>query len=371
MHVISGLGVGGAEAMLVKVLSVLRHRHHHSVISLQAGGAMEERIRELGIPVRSLDVGGQGSHISALRALRNAVRSEKPDFVQGWMYHGNLAATIAAWGAGCGVGWNIRQTLYDIANEKRGTRWVIRANSMLSSLPDVLLYNSDVSRQQHQKLGFSSKRAQLLPNGFDTQKFAPETSVSARIRAGLGITETMPIVGHVARFHPMKDHAAFVAAGTKLLAENSRLSLVLLGRGVEWSNPCFSPLTAFKDRVHLLGEKKDTADFMKAFDVLVSSSAWGEGFPNVLGEAMATGVPCVATNIGDSPAIIGNAGVIVEPRDVSALAAGIKQLLSLTPNERLDLGKRARRRILERYSLSAIADEYAHIYERWGPGSDD
>lgn len=357
--------------MLVKVLSVLRHRHHHSVISLQAGGAMEGRIRELGIPVRSLDVGARGSLISAFRALRGAVRIEKPDFVQGWMYHGNLAATVAAWGAGCGVGWNIRQTLYDIDNEKRGTRWVIRANSMLSPLPNVLLYNSSVSRHQHEKLGFSSQRAQLLPNGFDTEKFSPDASVSARMRARLGITEATPVVGHVARFHPMKDHAAFVAAGVELLARSSELNLVLLGRGVEWTNPCFSPLTAFKSRVHLLGEQEDTADFMKVFDVLVSSSAWGEGFPNVLGEAMATGVPCVATNIGDSPRIIGNAGVIVEPGGVSALAAGIKHLLSLTPNERLDIGKRARQRILERYSLSAIADEYAHIYERWGQRSDD
>lgn len=367
IHIITGLATGGAERALYNLLhGGLITRFGNRVISLSDEGTMGSQIRALGVPVTTLDMHGGQPSLSGLRKLRRVVREFKPDVVQGWMYHGNLVGTLArTFALGRPVlAWNIRHSLYDLNHEKPMTRQVIRANRFFSSSPDALLYNSQLSRKQHEDFGFSSLNGQVIPNGIDVQRFCFSAEARKRVRSELGIPLEARLVGHVARLHQMKDHPAFLRAMAGLAFRYPDTHFLLSGRDVSLEDKSLEQLipVQVRDRFHLLGERSDVPDLMSAMDVFCQSS-WSEAFPNVLGEAMATGVPCVATDVGDSAMVVGDTGVVVPPRDEGALAAGIESFLMMPLEECRTLGASARLRIESNYTLSEIMEQYSALYE--------
>ncbi len=368
VHIITGLAIGGAERALYNLLhGGLSTCFDNHVISLSDEGTMGLQIRALGVPITTLDMRGGRPSFSGLAKLRRTVRELKPDLIQGWMYHGNLAASMVRYflSGHLVLAWNIRHSLSDLAYEKPMTRQVIRANRLCSSVPDVLLYNSHLSRKQHEAFGFSSLNGWVIPNGIDLQKFCFSSDARLRVRAELSIPAEALIVGHVARLHPMKDHANFLQAAEMIALRYPNAHFVLSGRDVSLDNASLKkkiPIV-LQNRFHLLGERRDVADLMSAMDVFCLCSAWGEGFPNVLGEAMAVGIPCVATDVGDSALVIGDCGVVVTPRDKAALAFGIESLFALPITERRLLGEQARSRIEDKFTLGAIVEQYAARYK--------
>jgi glycosyltransferase involved in cell wall biosynthesis len=284
------------------------------------------------------------------------------------MYHGNLAASVAAWLAAgrVALAWNVRHSLYDVSLEKPMTRQVIRANRLLSKRPDAIVYNSKLSLEQHSDFGISRLRSHVIPNGFDLDIYRPDADTRRVQRDALDIPPGTRVVGHVARFHPMKDHASFLHVARGIAAKHPDVRFLLAGREVDTGNPALAGIipAELEDRFVFLGERRDVQVLMQAMDVLCLSSSWGEAFPNVLGEAMASGVPCVATDVGDSRLIVGDTGVIVPPRDQEALANGLMSILSRPIEQRRALGDAARERIHERYSLSRIVNMYEALYER-------
>ncbi len=368
LHLITGLGTGGAEKALYNLLNGgLAARFHNQVCSLSDLGTIGPQIRELGIPVITLDMPNGRPTFSGLIKLRNLIGQIKPGVIQGWMYHGNLAATVARTFTPGNVSlvWNIRQSLYDLSQEKPLTRQVIRANSFFSSAPNILLYNSRLSRKQHQKFGFISANGRVIPNGIDTQQFSFSAKSRKRVRTELCIPADAFVIGHVARLHPMKDHPVFLAAATELANSYPQAHFLLSGRNVTYKKQLIAqsiPLTV-RDRFHLLGERSDVPELMSAMDIFCQSS-FSEAFPNVLGEAMATGIPCVATDVGDSSVIIGDTGVLVPSSNVQSLATGIESLLIMSVAERYALGAKARARIEDNYTLGAIVDQYTMMYEQ-------
>jgi len=327
MHVITGLDIGGAEMMLYKLLAAHLHEPEDVlVVSLGDAGGLGDKIRELGITVDCLGIRPNLSAPIALLAFRRIARSFRPDIIQGWMHHGNLAALLAGY---CVTGqqrvlWNIRQSLYRLADEKQLTRGVIRGSALLSTRADTIIYNSKLSKIQHEQFGFSPQRGKLIPNGFDMKHFAPSVETRLAVRYELGIPLDAPVVGHIARFHPMKDHALFLRAAVYLYRRNPKIHFLLCGNGVDHNNPeitrylCDFP----KEQMHLLGERYDIARLMQAMDVFCLSSV-SESFPNVLGEAMACGVVCVTTDVGDSGDIVGEHGRVVPARNEAALSEAV------------------------------------------------
>jgi glycosyltransferase involved in cell wall biosynthesis len=367
LHIITGLGVGGAEAMLLKFLQASAPYVKASVISLTAGGENRPRIEALGVPVFSLDLPqGRIPTFSTIRRLRERVRAVAPDVIQGWMYHGNLAATASAHFAQGAprVYWNVRQTIYDLRREPRLTRSVIRLCAFLSSGVDAIIYNSGLSRQQHESLGYAKRLSRLIPNGFDLDVWRPDPTARAAVRAEWQIPPDAVVVGQIARFHPMKGHHRLIEAAAQLQTRTAPY-FMLAGKGLDAGNTELRGVLsdyALEDRFRLIGERSDIPRVMSALDILVSPSEWGEGFPNILGEAMSAGVPCVATSIGDSAAVVGEEGRIVPPGDVTALAHAIEDLAGLTPQQRRQLGQRARERIRDRFSLDQVTGEYLRLY---------
>jgi glycosyltransferase involved in cell wall biosynthesis len=264
------------------------------------------------------------------------------------------------------LAWSIRHSLYGLSYEKPITRQVIRVNRFLSSAPDVLLYNSRLSRKLHEDFGFALRNGRVIPNGIDVQRFCFSSEARKHVRSELGIPVEAQVVGHVARLHPMKDHPAFLRAAVSLALRYPTSHFLLSGLGVSLESKILEQLVParVRDRFHLLGERGDVSELMSAMDIFCLSSAWGEGFPNVIGEAMATGVPCVATDVGDSALVIGDTGVVVPPRDEDELAAGIESLLTMPLETRRTLGARARTRIEANYTLGAIVEQYAALYEK-------
>ncbi len=186
-----------------------------------------------------------------------------------------------------------------------------------------------------------------------------------RIRDELKIPADALVVGHVARYHPVKGHRLMLCAAASLVNRMPGVHFLFCGRGVEAEKEELSSLVppGLSNNFHLLGLRSDVSALLSAMDVFVSSS-FGEGFSNVLGEAMATAVPCVATDVGDSAMIVSDTGVVVPPRDESALAAGIEKLLHIPVSGRRGLGERARSRIVNNYALETIVDRYSSLYEK-------
>lgn len=368
LHIITGLNAGGAERALYNLLQGgLAARFDSHVLSLSGDGVYGDRMRALGVSVHSLGMRRGLPTPGALFRLRKLVRGIRPDRIQGWMYHGNLAAWLAhRWAPGRPMlAWNVRQSLYDLVDEKPLTRQVIRANRRLSGAPAVVIYNSRVSRRQHESFGFAGDRGRVLPNGFDTGRLAPDAVRALAMRRQLDLPEDAIVVGHLARYHPMKNHQGFIRAAVRLAEEGSDFHVVMAGRGIDDQNDALGRLlpATLRPRFRLLGEREEAFDLIRAMDVLCVSSAWGEAFPNVIGEAMAAGVPCVTTDVGDSAFIVGDTGIVVPPRDEDALKEGLRDMLERSTGERKTMGERAMKRVEAEFDLSTMVDRYTALYE--------
>ena len=369
VHIITGLTTGGAERALYNLLQGgLSTEFDSHVISLNDAGTMGAQIEALGVPLTTLGMKAGRPSVAGVLTLRRVIRNLQPDLIQGWMHHGNLAAILARFFCSkkVPVVWNVRQSLYQMKNEKVLNRQVIRLNRFFSRSVASLLYNSQLSRTQHEDFGFASDKGLVIPNGINCQQFSFSIASRQGIRSELSIPEEVMVVGHVARFHPMKDHAVFLQAAKMILGDYPDAHFILSGRDIQLDNVELKRHIpgALQNRVHLLGERGDIADLMSAMDILCSSSRWGEAFPNVLGEAMAVGIPCVATDVGDSALIIGDCGVVVPPEDKVALAAGIESLLAMPGSERRALGENARRRIEDKFILNVIVKRYISLYRK-------
>jgi len=370
VHIITGLTTGGAEMMLYKLLSSMdRKRFDCVVVSMMDKGEVGSRIEALGIPVYALRMKGGRPTISAMIRLIRLLRTLKPNLLQGWMYHANLLALIAKIFVTRHppVLWNIRQSLYRLQDEKRLTQLVIRIGRVLSPKACRIIYNSRISALQHEALGYCKDTRILLSNGFDIKRFSPAIDEPYLLRQELGLDENTIIVGVFARYHPMKDHKSFIQAANIIFSQNSKIHFILVGRNVCSSNSVIHELVSTadaKDNLHLLGERADIPELMKSIDIAVTSSAWGEGFPNALGEAMACAIPCVVTDVGDSAWILGsNHGEVVPPKDPQALAKGILKLINMDQQARQALGDSARQRVVDNFSLEKITVQYEDLYE--------
>jgi len=368
LYIITGLATGGAETMLLKLLERLdRARFEPMVISLTTMGDIGPRITALGIPVQALGmVPGLPSPAGFFRLL-GQIKRFQPDIVQTWMYHADLLGGLAARLAGVqAVAWCIRNSNLDKDKTRRGTRWVVAACARLSGLlPARIVSCSEQARAVHAALGYDAAKMTVIPNGFDLARFKPDAVARTRLRTELGIPADTPLVGLIGRFDPQKNHIGFMVAAGTLLRRRADVHFVLAGQGVDAANPVLAAAIAragVAAHTHLLGLRIDVPTLMAALDVLVSSSSYGEAFPNVLGEAMACGVPCVVTDVGDSAAIVGETGRVVPPGDMAKLALGLEEILALSSQEKVLLGKRARERVADHFEIGAVVRRYEEFY---------
>jgi glycosyltransferase involved in cell wall biosynthesis len=366
IFIITGLATGGAEIMLFKLCSkidpALLSIH---IISLSDEGTIGPRIKGLGIPVHALGMRPGIPSLSGLINLRKLVARLRPDLIQGWMYHGNLAAAISA--GKVPFCWGIRQSFDGLKRERWLTGLVIWICAVISRFPIMTIYNSHISALQHKNFGFKADQIRVIPNGFDIDIFCPDEHARFLLRNEFGLGDTSLLIGLIGRFHEMKDHANFLNAAVLITKEYPTVHFMLVGSNVDKANQNLVSMIEERElssRVLLLGERKDISRINAALDIATSSSAWGEGFANSIGEAMSCGVPCVVTDVGDSAWVVGEVGIVVPPRNSLALAAAWKHFIELGHNGRQAIGKNARKRIINHFSLGVVSKEYEDLYRQ-------
>jgi glycosyltransferase involved in cell wall biosynthesis len=372
LHVIASLNVGGAETFLYRLCQALSSDGWQNlVIALSSDGPLRKDLELAGTQVLSPDwrTGGlpRMRDILALRRLSGQIH---PNVIQGWMPHGNLAALLVRrWlpVSNVPVIWSVHQTLDVMGAEKPLTRLAIHAAAALSRQAEAIVYVSRVGQRQHEALGYATSRSVFVPNGVDTSFFAPVAEGRQKIRAEFGIPEAASVVGHLGRFHPQKDYRCLGAALARVLSSRDDVHVLIAGSRLDRNNEelLHELGPASEDpRVHLAGLRSDIPAMLSSMDLLCLSSAYAEAFPMVLLEAMACGVSCVATNVGDSADIVGEVGRIVPPRDPVALAEAILEELVLQTQTHTGSTTRGavRRRVIENFTMSTSMSRYAKIY---------
>jgi len=364
----TSLTTGGAESLLYRLLSAIdREQFDTYVISLTGDGPFGKKIRDLGVPVRLLGMDTRLPNPLLLLRLIRWLSEIRPAIVQTWMYHADLVGGLAARAIGAPVIWGIHNTSLDPSSVKHRTIRVVKILAALSGwLPSKIITCSKTAQGAHIALGYAPEKFIVIPNGFDLSAFHPDPSARESLRRELGLSPDTFLIGLVARFDPLKDHQTFLRAAGIFHKMHSDVHFLLRGNGIAPENETlvkWIDSAGIRQNCHLLGYREDMPRIMAALDVNALSSI-GEAFPSVLGEAMACGVPCVATDVGDAAEIVGDTGIVVPPRDAHALAKGWERLINLSTQERHELGQRARARIQTHYQIGEVARRYQQLYRQ-------
>lgn len=369
LHLITDLDTGGAEMMLLRLVSNMKPQcFENIVVSMTDDGVLLPKFNEQHIKTYSLGMKRGVPSLGAFLKLLRILRLEKPHIVQTWLYHSDLIGLLAAriCKNHCVV-WNLRCADMDLRQYGKLTRMVVAMNSLLSDWPALVLANSKQGMQYHTNtLGYKPRKSKVVPNGFSTDVFFPDRITGMNLKKSWLSTNETIIIGMVARYDPMKDHHTFLKALELIKLQQLPVDFraVMAGRNVDWENAELVKWITQMDlseNVVLLGEYQNIPLLMNAFDIYCSSSR-SEGFPNVIGEAMACGLPCVVTDAGDSALLLSDKGIIVPAGNVEELASALINMIYMSDEDRQELGAKARQHIIDNYEIGLIVGIYEEIF---------
>jgi glycosyltransferase involved in cell wall biosynthesis len=362
-------GGAGAERMLQRVIRYSNTpEFEHLVISINNFRRVAEELTEEGIEVQSLGIRRRLTRLPfAMLRMGRLIRKFQPDVVQTWLYLSDLSGGVMSRLVcpSVPVVWTIRHCTLDRELDTRGIRITAGLSSHLSGLvPSWIVLNSHAAVPIHTSAGYASEKMTVIPNGFDTSALQPSESQRNQIREEFGFGPNTRIVGRIARFHPQKDHLTFLRAARIVHDAQPDVRFVMVGE------PLFLTTRQIRQDVESMGLLKvvrveefrsDIAALNNSFDIATCSSVT-EAFPNALGEAMACGVPCVSTDVGDAARIVGHTGHVVPRSDPEAFAGALSNLLARSADERRQLGLAARRRIIDDYQLDSSMQQYVDLW---------
>ncbi len=365
-HISTGLETGGAEVQLVRLLEKFdKTKFEMIVISLDKETYLADKIRdELKIPVYSLCLKQNPLNIKKAYKLLKAFN---PDVIHGTMYEGGVVGTLfnKFLPNKPPVIWTVHEGLEHYRTELFRKQVQLRIWGLISNLPDCMMYVSHLNCEQHLNWGFKNKKALVMTNGVDTQTFKPNPVARQKIREELNIPQDAFVIGITARFHAVKNHVGFLRAAALLHKTHPDVHFVMAGTDIDNSNTALTEIintNNLQANVHMLGNREDIPDIVNAYDVAALTSL-GEAFPLTLGEAMATAVPCVATNVGDNKFIIKDTGRVVAVNDDQALTSAWQELVEMDKREFKTLGKAALQRALDNFTLKEQVQAHETLYE--------
>lgn len=365
VHVIVGLGVGGAERLLESLIARSDGSvFEHEVITLTSTGEMGNRLVDLGVRVIEFGLPSLSRAASNFLEVRSSLKSA--DVVHSWMYHANVIGG-ALTPRGKPLLWSFHATELEKKYTKIQTRLFVYFCKILSQwMPTVSVYCSPSSREYHSILRYDTRNSCIINNGVDIERFKPAPKDRHSTRVALGLDGKF-VIGSVSRWHAQKDHMTLLRAFSEVRKKVDNLHLVLCGAGLSSTN---GQLVAaieelgLRQHVSLLGPQANVQKILVGLDVFAFSSAFGEALPLALCEAMACGVPAIVTDVGECSAVVGNAGWIVHPRDVSAFARAIFDAWSADVLVRQRIAEAARSRIVNNYDVRAVATQYEDLYSK-------
>lgn len=365
VHLITGLSTGGAERTLHRLVGGIDlDAFDCCVVSMTDDGDIGPLLRDSGIHVQSLGMRRGLPSASAFVRLHSILRHERPAILQTWLYHADLLGVVTSRLAHVPrLVWNIRCSDMDLTRYSLLSRMTRRALALSSRVPDAVVVNSRAGLEAHRQYGYSPRRWELIPNGLDLSAFARDDAGGRTLREELGIPSGAPVIGTLGRFDAMKDYGTFIRAAAEVQKRHPSMRIVMSGRGMGSANEELKRMIAdagLESAISLLGERHDVPRVLSALDVYCLSSAFGEGFPNAVAEAMACEVPVVVTDAGDAAWIAGSDAI---PRqDAPGLAAAMSGLLSLTEAERRAIGTSLRARVEREFGLTRMIGAYERLY---------
>jgi glycosyltransferase involved in cell wall biosynthesis len=351
---IPSLDTGGAERQLVGLAAGMHEAGWRvSVLTFYGGGAFARDLAERGVPVESLERRGRWDLLGFAVRLVRAVRRHRPDILHSYLLAPNIASVLTKpFVPGVRVVWGVRASDMNLGHYGRRSSLIFAVSCRLARFADLIICNSTSGLEHHAERGYPRRKMVVIPNGIDHIRFAPDPVARRAIRTEWGVPDTDLLVGLVGRIDPMKDHATFLRAARLVADQRPDVRFACVGHGSPIARQALEGLTSelgLVDRVIWAGGRGDLAGVHNAFDLTVSSSAWGEGFPNVVAEAMASGVACVVTDVGDSGAVVGDTGWVVPSGHPVELASAISSALG-DPGELARRGLRARERVVAEFS---------------------
>lgn len=366
LHIISGLKVGGAEMALHRLITSSRDSDfEHAVIALTPEGGMRHRFQEDNVKLEVLDF--KSSPFIQFWRLTSLIKKNNPDIVSTWMYHADLFGGVAARLAGVRkVIWGVRTTDVTVGGA-RATAIIRKLCAWLSHfVPEVIICVAEAARCAHVDIGYKRETMVVISNGFDLQNLKATEAQRQTLRKLCGFDASEVVIGSLGRFNAAKDQKNFVSAAGLLVQRFPHIRFLMVGRELELNNielSAWIQQTGHADLFVLLGERSDVSVCLSAMDIFCLHSRT-EGFPNVLGEAMAMALPCVTTDVGDAALLLDNTGIVVSKEDSAALALGLEKLLALTSEERALLGQKARQRINDEFTLSRTKEQFELVYNK-------
>lgn len=366
IHVIAGLENGGAEMMLYKLIKYRsKNKYDVEIVSMTDRGVFGSKIESEGIKVHTLNMRNGQPTLKSIIKLRNICKDA--DIIQSWMYHADLISLIVGKTMkNKKVVWGIHHSNLDKDKNKKLVLIVARINRYLSKFTYKIVCCSNFAKEVHIKFGFDKSKFEIIPNGFEVDKFYKVKGARCKLKEELTqIANTKNIVCHVARWDPLKDYNNLIRS-IKIVSEKvDSVKYLLCGRYINDDNKELKDLIikeGVEDMVILLGTRDDIPDIMSASDILILSSS-GEAFPNVIGEAMACETPCISTDVGDCKYIIDRYGKVVKKQDSHELAIATITMLDKEESELKQIGKEARERIINMFSINKVVEQYEKIYE--------
>lgn len=365
IHIIIGLNVGGAELMLKRLVLSSQSTVEHVVISLTTIGEIGQELKLKGITVYTLELKGILNIAVVFVKLLSIIKRESPDIVQTWMYHADLIGGISAKLSGIdNIVWNVRSTYID-QNTSFLTKKIQKLCALLShTIPKKIIFAAEKSKLVHRELGYNQEKLITISNGFEIDKIKSNSDDVQNLKFSLGLTNNEIVIGCIGRFNHAKGFDIFVKAAGELLSYNKNIRFLMIGRDMvnnplleQWINDTHS-VNSFI----LLNERKDIPNCLALMDIFCLASRT-EGFPNVLGEAMVMERLCVSTDVGDAALLLGDCGFIVEPERPDLLSEALLRALQLIPQQKEELGQKARRRVVEFYSMQACANKFMAVYQ--------
>jgi glycosyltransferase involved in cell wall biosynthesis len=369
LHIIVGLDSNGAERMLQRLIESHdgNPRFQHTVCSLTTQGRIGAQLHARGVDVHVLGMRSPAGTLRVVWQLVRLIRRVRPDIVQTWMYHadflGGVAARLAAHKR---IIWGVRTT--DISSA--GSRMTVVLATLCAWLsyfvPQSIVCAAEASRRSHISVGYDPARMLVVPNGFDVSRLVASPEQIAALREQCGFNKDSLVIGCLGRFHPVKDHRSFVQAAGLVAERAPNAVFLMIGEGLNHQNVDLARWiaeTGHASRFVLLGQRTDVPVCLAAMDLFCMSSRT-EGFPNVVGEAMAMGVPCVVTDVGDAAMLVSDTGRAVPKEDSAALARGLLELIGMAPDQRLQLGMRARARIYSTFTMAHSREQFEALYQK-------
>ncbi len=370
LFLIRSLNVGGAERQLLTLVDSLDKASFDPVIVMfYPGGTLLPEFEKRGLRVVAAGKSRRWDIFSFLSNLTKVIRAEKPDILCSYLVAANLLALIFR------DFWKVPHVITSIRHSflrKEDYDWTASVmywvEDHLSLRADRVIVNSYVGARQAEARGIPASKIVVIPNGIDTDRFAPSSDLRGETRRRLGYTPTEFVIGMVGRLDPVKDHTTFIKASEMLVKKHPDLRFLIVGDGsLEYSDRIRSEITraGLNFVFQILPAERNPVPVYNALDICVSASV-GEGFSNVIAEAMSCEVPCVVTDVGDSAMIVGDTGRVIPAGMPEQMADTLTRWLEMPASDRMAMGRQSRQRVQSEFSVVKMVSATTSEFDRLG-----